>query len=184
VKKAKGLVKTSAPVRPEVDLPALPTSPSPEDAEQVYEDNDVIAASPIATPGRYIDLGPTKESEAPESSQLSPSSINLSANLTLDGSGAMEGRAMNDSNTLLYISMDSVFQPSASQVSTLGLPSGPILQENEEENEFEVIFLIRHFTEVVGTWLVYSPAIKGDSWLISLGWTYSTLATILLSTSP
>jgi hypothetical protein len=32
---------------------------------------------------------------------------------------------------------------------------GPDLQENDDESEFEVMFLVRHFAENVGPWFVY-----------------------------
>lgn len=186
MKKAKVHGKTSVEIGPEVDLCTSPILQPPQDGEQVFKEDDVIAASPIITSDPYAEMDPGKESDAHESSQISISSIDLSTSLTSHGPGSMRVRAVNGSYSSLYTSMDSVFQASASQASGLGLTSGPVLQESEEENEFEVIFLIRHFAEVIGTWLVYFLNVRATfshKTLIPLGWTCLILENILPLTS-
>jgi hypothetical protein len=56
-------------------------------------------------------------------------------------------------------SVNSVFQNSASHQSTLSSPSPSerLNRQREEDNHFEVLFLMRHFAEVVGPWLVLHP---------------------------
>jgi hypothetical protein len=156
-------VKGKTESGPDVGLHTPLTLQSDEDVEQGFDENDVIAASPVPVSDPYIGIGRMKKSCMPELSPYSTSNIDLSANATPNGATIMEERVTYDSNTSLYISMNSVYQPSSSQLSALSLPSGPVLQENGEESEFEVLFLIRHYSEAVGTWLVYSVTNRGCS---------------------
>lgn len=126
------------------------------DGDQVFDDDAVIAASPINEPPDYFDMGPTKESSTTAPSQFSTPSIGLSSNPTTGVLVGMEERPVYGSSTSLYAAMDSVFQAPSSQRSIFNIPSGSAPQDDEEECHFEVMFLIRHFAEVVAPWFVIS----------------------------
>lgn len=155
-KKLKEPAKTPAESAPDVDLNTARTLQLLADSEQVFDDHAVIAASPIGNTGNYFEPGPTVESSLSDPSQFPAQATDQSTGATPNGRADITKEATQFYNTSsLYTSVNSVFQAPSSQSSTLNLLAGPVLQENQDESEFEVMFLVRHFAENVGPWFVY-----------------------------
>lgn len=154
-KKAKKLAKTPAELTPDIDLDTAPTSPLLSDSEQIFDDNAVIAASPLPDPENHFELGPTVESRLSPQDQISTQASEQSTSATPNGLAGIAKETTRDSNNSLYTSINSVFQAPSSQSSTLNLPAALLLQENEDESEFEIMFLVRHFAGNVGPWFAY-----------------------------
>lgn len=93
-------------------------------------------------------IKPTRTPAIHVHSNSSASDIDQSPNTDYNSSSAIEESTTSGSYNTLSVSTNTVFQTSASH---LGLPTRPVLQEGEGDNELEVMLLIRHFTEVVGT---------------------------------
>lgn len=61
---------------------------------------------------------------------------------------------MHPPESSLSDSVNSVFQQSAYHISTLSSLSERFIHQKEEDSHFEILFLMRHYAEVVGPWLV------------------------------
>jgi hypothetical protein len=188
-KKPKELV-TSSDKGYEHDLDALPplTFQSPGDSEPAFnqrsshDESEIANTSPFAASDSHTETEPAEENDILESNNFRDQNVVLDAYPDSNGSSSLKQRPTYGTDSSLSNSMFSVFQNSTNRLSTLSLPSGPVLLENEEESEFEILFLIRHFTEVVGSWSVKSHdeiwGVLGPQ-LIAPGWTCTILESIL-----